>query len=809
MFVQILLFFFSCWIYNDFEPVIRKFIVKRANDNLTFISNIIENNLSVNIFIVIVICITCYQLCSKIWKNIYYSISQLLIGNFLLFVLSFNEFWHYNKLPLINLTYCDLFKFVIIIILIIDILKVVVNQYNKITKYDLRKKNVLFTNDKIENLDDKALRKLYAKSVMDQLLNTDTKSESFALAITGEWGSGKSTFLKCMVMEINQNNKAYVMEFNPWNSMSPQTLIKNFFLQLNNYVTPLYSPLEKSLASYVHALTQIDIDHNINQLIKLIPVSVDKSLEKLKEHVENGLKHLDKPILVIIDDIDRLEKDELFEVLRLIRNTGNFTNLIYLVAFDEKYVSQQLIHKGIYDGRLFLEKIFQAQVTLPKVDQIEVYEEFKIQLRRMIKHSSWVESCFAKLRTDEIENIKRALYSFRKAKHFARQLSMSANFLYINLGNKSFSFHDLLFIELLRYLSPSLYDILSNKPTRFLSSIKGINTKDNRFHYITETKKICDLKDFLSEQKENMQDVILNIFESLFKDEKKIPEGSIRWTDKYVNYLCLGVPQNKVSDLEFSIMINAPANEYVNEGMCDIMKKWCLSSVRKKDIKSIYDQFAKHRINRNSNKEILQYIYALFYWFEFCRNYKEELILEKISEAILKEKYNIEFHMQLKRFIIDRFNRLLKEGLHEKVAILCVKLYSYSKGSVLLVSNDDIVKIINLNMQKLLVLKNWDAMNLITNDGNRLNLVFSLSCVSSVNTIGDKIYKNLTVETVIDWFANKEQKSINTQIFKDKFNNELNNPAFIIANQELIKLFGSDNVKENFYRFFYKCFMDI
>lgn len=89
-------------------------------------------------------------------------------------------------------------------------------------------------------------------------------------------------------MEINQNNKAYVMEFNPWNSMSPQTLIKNFFLQLNNYVTPLYSPLEKSLASYVHALTQIDIDHNINQLIKLIPVSVDKSLEKLKEHVENG-----------------------------------------------------------------------------------------------------------------------------------------------------------------------------------------------------------------------------------------------------------------------------------------------------------------------------------------------------------------------------------------------------------------------------------------------------------------------------------------------------------------------------------------
>lgn len=115
---------------------------------------------------------------------------------------------------------------------------------------------------------------------------------------------------------------------------------------------------------------------------------------------------------------------------------------------------------------------------------------------------------------------------------------MSANFLYINLGNKSFSFHDLLFIELLRYLSPSLYDILSNKPTRFLSSIKGINTKDNRFHYITETKKICDLKDFLSEQKENMQDVILNIFESLFKDEKKFLKGVL---DGLINMLIICV----------------------------------------------------------------------------------------------------------------------------------------------------------------------------------------------------------------------------------------------------------------------------
>ena len=71
--------------------------------------------------------------------------------------------------------------------------------------------------------------------------------------------------------------------------------------------------------------------------------------------MQAGLNCIDRPVVIVIDDIDRLEKNELFEVLRLIRNTGNFANLIYVVAYDERYVVEQLSNLGIYNGRLYLE----------------------------------------------------------------------------------------------------------------------------------------------------------------------------------------------------------------------------------------------------------------------------------------------------------------------------------------------------------------------------------------------------------------------------------------------------------------------
>lgn len=55
--------------------------------------------------------------------------------------------------------------------------------------------------------------------------------------------------------------------------------------------------------------------------------------------------------MVVIDDLDRLEGTELMAVLKLIRITANFKNLIFIVAYDKGFVANAL--KGV-GGEEFL-----------------------------------------------------------------------------------------------------------------------------------------------------------------------------------------------------------------------------------------------------------------------------------------------------------------------------------------------------------------------------------------------------------------------------------------------------------------------
>jgi transposase-like protein len=82
--------------------------------------------------------------------------------------------------------------------------------------------------------------------------------------------------------------------------------------------------------------------------------------------VRDALSKLSKPIVVVLDDIDRLTTSEIRDVFKLVRLTANFPNVIYLLAFDRIRVEQALGEQGI-PGRDYLEKILQIGIDLPAV----------------------------------------------------------------------------------------------------------------------------------------------------------------------------------------------------------------------------------------------------------------------------------------------------------------------------------------------------------------------------------------------------------------------------------------------------------
>jgi hypothetical protein len=87
-----------------------------------------------------------------------------------------------------------------------------------------------------------------------------------------------------------------------------------------------------------------------------------------RQKVIDALKKLDRPIVVVLDDIDRLSSSEIRDVFRLVRLTASFPNVIYVVAFDRVRVEQALGEDGV-PGRDYLEKILQVAMDLPAVPQ--------------------------------------------------------------------------------------------------------------------------------------------------------------------------------------------------------------------------------------------------------------------------------------------------------------------------------------------------------------------------------------------------------------------------------------------------------
>ena len=82
--------------------------------------------------------------------------------------------------------------------------------------------------------------------------------------------------------------------------------------------------------------------------------------------IQAALRELQKPIVVVIDDIDRLDTREIQDVFKLVRLTANFPNVIYVLAFDRRRVEEALGEEGI-PGRDYLEKIVQVGIDLPSV----------------------------------------------------------------------------------------------------------------------------------------------------------------------------------------------------------------------------------------------------------------------------------------------------------------------------------------------------------------------------------------------------------------------------------------------------------
>ena len=98
-----------------------------------------------------------------------------------------------------------------------------------------------------------------------------------------------------------------------------------------------------------------------------------------RRKIEKALSALNEPIVVVLDDIDRLATSEIRDVFKLVRLTANFPNIIYIVAFDRDRVEKAFDEQGV-PGRDYLEKILQVAFDLPVVPSHVLHQQINLGL---------------------------------------------------------------------------------------------------------------------------------------------------------------------------------------------------------------------------------------------------------------------------------------------------------------------------------------------------------------------------------------------------------------------------------------------
>ena len=318
----------------------------------------------------------------------------------------------------------------------------------------------------IKNPEDDAIGRIStAQNFAQHVLALDTK-EGVVVGVLGPWGSGKTSFIN---LARNEFEKAEVpiLDFNPWMFSGAAQLVESFFIELAAQLKirrglaeigenfEAYGELFSGLGWLPVVGTWLDRFRGATKITGKLLQHRKEGVGGQRSKLEKALSDLDKPIVVILDDIDRLETSEIRDVFKLVRLTANFPHIIYIVAFDRERVEEALGEQGV-PGRDYLEKILQDVVDLPVVPSHVLHQQITSALDKTLDNientGPFDEQVWPDIRMEIIQPLIR---NMRDVRRYAAAVHGTVSSL-----NGQIELADLLALEAIRMFLPDVFKLL-------------------------------------------------------------------------------------------------------------------------------------------------------------------------------------------------------------------------------------------------------------------------------------------------------------------------------------------------------------
>ena len=566
-----------------------------------------------------------------------------------------NTFWIFPKVFLIDIDYGAFLIISLMAVFIIDVIAIARKLLNA-------------ENANISNVDDRKgycmdgvyseLRQTgwdnYVSDLLALMPRDRLKKESLAIGISGNWGSGKTSFLKSMQKQMNADYR--VVTFNPWTCTDKEQIISQFFALMREQTENNDESLQDAIQKYRDIVLDTDIHPALTFLAKVFPLSKkEETLDSLKDEIEEAIT-IDgsKPFAIFIDDLDRLEGNELFEVLRLIRITANFRNVVFVVAYDRDYICNVLNEsKNIKRAEEYIQKIFHLEVSLPKFEDETLLDVF---MEEVVRIASLDESKATRLRqlVMQLLNVDGLSFTdfipnFRQARRFANVFAL--NLKSILAHTKDFVVKDFIGIELLHFAYPDIHRTLMYKPMTLLKQSHELLSKTRLLVYESKNNTPSD-----------------KLLRKLFYSNNETQQTSreVRSQLSYANYFCYRLPNNSIGATEFEMLMIADDLDVVRDGVNVWMR-------RKDSFDSLYEHFRSYyMLGYKDIKVIRNYICALL---EFIPKLSDKGIEQIISERYwIREGVDVD---ELQKQLISLFEYSIGKGKFlEKINHLLASFYN-------------------------------------------------------------------------------------------------------------------------------------
>lgn len=230
--------------------------------------------------------------------------------------------------------------------------------------------------------------------IIECIRSLKTDNLPYTIGLFGTWGSGKTTLLAYLEEEYLKENQRKVIYFNAWKYAGFMEIVPSLVYKILKLCIDTDDPSkgEKILLilSSLGKKYSREIGGWIKNYIGINPVELMTDIKEIVSNYKNGknqkyeilesyysqidkaqkllsdyLKEEEKPIIVLLDELDRCDPEEAFEVIKQLRVffAMHGVPIIFILSVNPDPIGLAIKHKyglddenGIYEAKRILEK---------------------------------------------------------------------------------------------------------------------------------------------------------------------------------------------------------------------------------------------------------------------------------------------------------------------------------------------------------------------------------------------------------------------------------------------------------------------